>query len=111
MRFVGVTRQTTVATLLAAAVLSVVLFSVKYRVLALEAELTDVHRAIVAEKRAIHVLRAEWSLLNDPERLRRLATNHLGLGPVAPSQLTNLDSMAAAMERSPGVTPTGGLRR
>ena len=110
MRIMGFSRRTTAATLIVAAALSVALFSVKYRVQDLEAELNGVNRAIVAEKRSIHVLHAEWSHFNDPERLRRLATQYLKLGPVAPNQLTNLDSMAEVVKRHPRVTRTGGSR-
>jgi cell division protein FtsL len=113
----GVSRRTTAATLLVAAALSVVLFSVKYRVQALEHELNQVHRAIVAEKRAIHVLGAEWSYLNDPERLRRLATTHLGLGPISPDQLVTLETkgtaagaVAAVKAARATVTKPGGRR-
>ena len=35
----------------------------------------------------MHVLQAEFSLLAEPERLRRLASAHLGLVPVEPAQL------------------------
>jgi len=73
-------RQTTLFALLVAAGLSLVLFSVKYQVQQLEAELTGIERGIVSEERAIHVLRAEWAHLNDPGRLRQLAEKQPGHG-------------------------------
>jgi hypothetical protein len=39
------------------------------------------------------VLRAEWSLLNRPERIERLAQKYLKLAPIQPRQLVTLDSV------------------
>ena len=47
------------------------LFHVSYRVQSLEENLTQVNRDILREQETIHVLRAEWSYLNEPTRLRR----------------------------------------
>ncbi len=80
-------RQATLLAILLAAALSVVLFGVKYQVQDLEEELSAIDRDILNEERAIHVLRAEWSHLNDPERLRQLAERHLNLKPVLARQL------------------------
>ncbi|MBT3359400.1 MAG: hypothetical protein HN403_07210 [Rhodospirillales bacterium] len=80
-------RQATLLAILLAAALSVVLFGVKYQVQDLEDELSSIDRGILNEERAIHVLRAEWSHLNDPERLRRLAERHLDLRPVSARQV------------------------
>jgi len=86
-------RQTTLLAVILAAALSVVLFGVKYRVQDLEGELTGIERGILNEERSIHVLRAEWAHLNDPERLRGLAERYLGLEPVSPIQLGRLDTL------------------
>lgn len=45
----------------------------------LEDRLAGIHRDIAREQEALHVLRAEWSYLNEPERLEALARRHLGL--------------------------------
>ena len=94
-------RQTTLFALLVAAGLSLELFSVKYQVQQLEAELTGIERGIVTEERAIHVLRAEWAHLNEPGRLRQLAEKHLGMGPVSARQMNNFDGLA---DRLPAAT-------
>ena len=83
-------RTTTLMSLLLGAVLTVVLFSLEYQVRRLEDELAVLDRSIVAESQAIHVLKAEWSYLNDPWRLRRLAERFLKLTPVRPEQLSAL---------------------
>lgn len=78
--------MTTVLTLLAAGVLSMLLFTVKHQVQNLESEMTSLNRSILNNEQAFHVLKAEWSHLNDPGRLRGMASRHLGLKPVSPGQ-------------------------
>ena len=82
-------RQTTMLFVLLAGALSLALFSVKYQVQDLEDELVDLNQSIAKERQAIHVLKAEWSHLNNPERLGKLAERHLGMTPVDPSQMTS----------------------
>ncbi len=82
-------RHTTLLFLLLAGALSVALFSVKYQVQDLEEELVNLNKSIIEERQAIHVLKAEWSHLNNPERLQALAERHLGMKPVDPSQLAS----------------------
>ncbi|HJO97408.1 MAG: hypothetical protein QGF38_03575 [Rhodospirillales bacterium] len=86
-------RTTTLMSLLLGVVLTVVLFSLEFQVRKLEDELAALDRAIVAESQAIHVLKAEWSYLNDPWRLRRLAERFLRLTPVRPEQLSTLANL------------------
>ena len=83
-------RTTTLMSLFLGAVLTVVLFSLEYQVRRLEDELAVLDRSIVIESQAIHVLKAEWSYLNDPWRLRRLAEHFLNLSPVRPEQVGSL---------------------
>ncbi len=82
------------------------LFMLKYEVQGLEDELSRLNREIRADRAAVHVLEAEWSYLNDPARLRELATRHLGLVPLAPDQVSSLAQLplrppAAAETPSP----------
>jgi hypothetical protein len=86
-------RTTTLMSLLLGAVLTAVLFSLEYQVRSLEDELAAFDRSIVVESQAIHVLKAEWSYLNDPWRLRRLAERFLELSPVRPEQLGSLSKL------------------
>ena len=64
-----------------------VLFHVSYDVTSLEDDLSALNRDIVREQEAIRVLRAEWSYLNQPERLRNLAEELTNLVPIAPAQV------------------------
>lgn len=73
-------------TLLAAS-LSLTLFVVKYQVQDLESELVGYNRTITEDRQAIHVLKAEWSHLNQPSRLRKLAERYLGMAVVEPGQI------------------------
>ncbi len=81
------TRQATALCMVLAIALAVLLMAVKFQVQRLERELSRLQRQTIAERQAVHVLTAEFSYLIDPDRLRRLATQHLGLVPVKPEQL------------------------
>ena len=59
-----------------------------------EKELARIQRAIEDEREAIQVLRAEWSYLNHPERLHRLAAAKLDLQPVAQRQMASIQRLA-----------------
>lgn len=78
------------------------LFHVKYKVQALEDELTRLNAQIVHEQEQLHVLRAEWAYLNRPERLEDLNGRFLGLGPLMPAQLGRIDGLPL---RAPEKTP------
>lgn len=83
-------RPAAFVSLVLASALSLALFALKYQVQDLEDELVKLNRTIFADQEAIHVLKAEWSHLNDPRRLRSLARRHLGMKPVTPDQLATI---------------------
>ncbi len=87
-------RQTTILTLLLAAVMSVALFYLKYEVTDLEQELDVLNRAIVADQEGIHVLKAEWSHLNDVARIKDLASRYLEMKPTEPTQIKSAEDLA-----------------
>lgn len=66
------------------------LFQLKHQVHALDEELLRLNRQIAAEHQTIHVLKAEWSYFNQPQRLEALAQRHLDLTPMKPQQLTRI---------------------
>jgi len=88
-------RHTTVLFILLAGALSLVVFGVKYQVQDLEQELKTLSREINANERSIHVLNAEWSHMNNPTQLRRMAERHLNMQPVGVNQLTEWPDFAA----------------
>jgi cell division protein FtsL len=74
--------------------LAYVIYQVKYETRALDAEIASLNKKIDEERDAIAVLRAEWSLLNRPERIERLAKKYLKLAPAKPLQLVTVDSVS-----------------
>jgi cell division protein FtsL len=106
-------RQATALCLLLAVALAVILLTFTHRVQRLEEELGSLHTGIAAEQQKIHVLRAEFSFLAEPERLRRLASAHLGLVPVEPGQLATFATLDQALTRggeaASGTAPAQGV--
>lgn len=79
------------------------LFLLKHEVQSLEDRLAEINRQVGDDRQAIHVLRAEWSHLNDPARLRDLNARLLGMAPPRPGQIVELADIprADAIERQP----------
>lgn len=80
-------RHTTIFAILLTTVMGVALFYLKHEVTNLEDELKSLNRSIIAEREAIHVLRAEWSHLNNVRRLKKLSARYLDLRPTDPGQI------------------------
>ncbi|MEP3280386.1 MAG: hypothetical protein ABJN26_09285 [Stappiaceae bacterium] len=56
----------------------------------------DLKRQIAAEEEAISLLKAEWSLLNQPDRLQKLVArynDYLELEPLAVEQIAEIDDL------------------
>lgn len=68
-------------------------FIMKNRVQSLEKELAGINRSISEDIKTIHILKAEWSHLNNPERLRKLAQEHTNLNPVKAEQIISYASL------------------
>lgn len=66
------------------------LYSVKYRVQAMDEEIAVLRSQIEEERAAVHVLHAEWAYLTRPERVRKLAEAHLDVQPATGQQLLEL---------------------
>ena len=83
------------------------LYTGVYRVKAQERQLEEMKTTLAREAEAIRVLKAEWTNLNQPDRLQALARRHLALAPTGASQITILASLPlkapAANEPSPVV--------
>lgn len=87
------TKRTTFFALALAGLMSLVLFVISYQVQDLERELDALNRDIVRDSQAVHVLRAEWSHLNDPMRLRALSERYLGLEPIETNQVGEAEDL------------------
>jgi len=79
------------------------MFQLKLAVQRSETRLAQLDRDLRASRQAIEVLEAEWTYLNRPERLARLAERHLALRPMTPEQVGGLD-------RLPLVAAMGGAQ-
>ena len=86
-----------------AVVLALTVFQIKFAVQELEGELAGVNAEIVRDQEAIHVLRAEWSYLNRPDRIAGLAERFLGLDPAVEPQLVSLKDLDKLPLRLEGV--------
>ncbi|MDA0704144.1 MAG: hypothetical protein O3A96_13080 [Proteobacteria bacterium] len=73
-------RGTSIAIVALIGLIGVGLFHLTHEVRELEDELARLNRDILAEQEATHVLKAEWSYLNRPDRLEELNLRHLQLG-------------------------------
>ena len=75
--------------------LAYVIYQSKYEARALDERIIVLNKEIETERDALAVLRAEWSLLNRPERIERRAQKDLQLAPAHPQQLVILDEVNA----------------
>ncbi len=65
---------------------AVYVYRIKYQATWQAAEIERLHRAIDREKVAINVLHVEWAHLRRPDRIQKLAENHLDLKPASSDQ-------------------------
>lgn len=65
------------------------LLVMKNQVQTLENQLVGINKDIQDDIKTIHILKAEWSHLNSPKRLRQLAEKHISLNPVKAEQIIN----------------------
>lgn len=91
-------RPTSSILLLLAAAAGGALFHISFEVSELDDRLAHLNRDIRSDREAIHVLRAEWSFLNQPERLEELARRHLDLMPVVGNQLAGAGTLPVRPE-------------
>lgn len=74
-------------------VLAYFIYQVKYEARGLDHAIASVGKDIDAERDAVAVLRAEWSLLNRPDRIERLAKKYIHLEASAPRQIVTLERL------------------
>lgn len=70
----------------------------KNSVYRLEKELNEINQSIQTDKEIIHVLNAEWAKLNNPERLRVLAGEHIHLNSIKGEQIINYSALPYMQE-------------
>ena len=68
-------------------------FILNIQVQDLETELARVNQNIQTDIKSIHVLKAEWSHLNTPSRLKKLASEHISLNKAKAEQIINYSAL------------------
>jgi hypothetical protein len=81
------------------------LYQSKHRVKVLDEQIAQVAHATDALREQTRMLSAEWTLLNDPERLRQLANQFLSLQTVSPNQFTSLADLDTRLPPVPPPAP------
>ena len=86
---------------------SLMLYHTSDRVTALSRQLHDVNTQIEAEQQSIHILKAEWVYLANPERVEAEAKRHLNMQAALPSHVVSMSPamIASLAPLRPGVEP------
>ncbi|MBZ0216742.1 MAG: hypothetical protein K8F25_09335 [Fimbriimonadaceae bacterium] len=91
---------------------SFALYRVKYETKDYAQQVSDLREQIKAERSAINVLKAEWTVLNEPERVQRLAKRYLELQSMDVHQIVTFRELPGRADNS-GVfeadKPVGGF--
>ncbi|MEC9367221.1 MAG: cell division protein FtsL [Pseudomonadota bacterium] len=77
------------------------IYQIKYDTRDLDGQVAELRRAIQQERDSVAILRAEWSHLNRPERVERLARKHLGLEPLKSQQIVSMEQLASLRRNTP----------
>ena len=102
-------RPFTCACLLLAAGSGLWLYHVKHKAQVLDRQIERTIRAADAARERTTMLRADWALLNDPQRLQALAASYLQLQPITPAQFVPL--VAARQPAAAGAAAAGPRHR
>lgn len=86
------------------------LYQVKHRTLVLDAQIAQTLKQADAARARTALLKAEYAMLNQPDRLGQLAGRYLDLHPLTPGQYVQLASLDARLPpvqhyRAPGELP------
>ena len=84
-------RPTVIAGLVLLAVMVTGLFELKYEVRSLDQERAALHGRIADEEEALRVLQAEWSFLNQPDRIQEFARRYLALDAPIVGQIGGIE--------------------
>lgn len=102
-------RGITILWVLLALCAGVGLFLLKHDVQTMEDRLAQLNRTIKTDRTEIHVLQAEWTYLNDPDRLRALTAKFLpDMKPVSSDQVTTLAALPVRPPQLPDVQTLSG---
>src|SRR5690242_6646346 len=97
-------RPVTIATFLMACGSGLYLYQSKHEVQLLDRTIERTVHDTAALREQSKLLVAEWTMLNDPERLRQLSDTYLNLRSIAPTQFTSLTDLDGRLP-APRVEP------
>lgn len=87
-------------------------YMVKYKVQAIKKEVAVTERQLFEEKSNLHVLNAEWTYLNRPDRLKELTAKYLDIKPIRGQQIAEFSTLPYsklnAAEKQTVAPATGG---
>ena len=69
------------------------MFIINNKVIAAENDLERINAQIRNDQNALHVLKAEWTHLNDPARIRNLSENHIHMKPLRGEQIISFSAI------------------
>ncbi len=90
-------RPVTAICMLAAGASGLFLYQTKHRAVMLDRQIMAVLKQTDATRERIGVMRAEWALLNEPDRLAELSGKHLGLRTLSPTQFVSVADMGSRL--------------
>ena len=76
------------------------MFVIKNKVIALENDLERINAKIREDQNALHVLKAEWTYLNDPARIRNLSEKHVHMKPLRGEQIISFSAIPLKTDRT-----------
>ncbi len=100
-------RPITCVTLLLACGSGLYLYQTKHRVHVLDGQIEQVLHQTSQVRDQIRTLRAEWTLLDEPDRLQQLAGQFLALQPTKPGQFASAADLDARLPPVPEPDATG----
>lgn len=101
-------RPFTFLTLAAACGSGLYLYTEKHRAELLDRQIAHVIHTTEATRQTTSLLRAEWEVLNNPDRLRPMAQKYLNLVPLQPNQWVQMADLGARLPPPEAPGQTGG---
>ncbi len=68
-------------------------FHIKYEVVAVKTKFSTTSKAIEKAQENIHILKAEWTHLNHPDRIERLARKYINFDTLTPQQVISFSDL------------------
>lgn len=93
----SILRKITALSFLLSSLMGAFIYQIKHRVIDLEQSLNSLNHEIIATNEDIHILKAEWGYLNQPERLKDLSDKYLQLRPIGHTQVASYKTFPTIM--------------